>query len=139
MLNGCIIMQISHHKRYNQGVQQLKLFPVLPRLNIAIPSPASEIIFIEFITKLGMLTCHLINLINYQWVSKNEIHQKNDLQIDKWKFSNDYKWKCSSFINPWTISSKAVKKPVIVKLFWIDYKWKCSIFLNPWTLSIYQM
>lgn len=31
----------------------------LPKLNIAIPSPASEIIFIEFFSKLGIPTFHL--------------------------------------------------------------------------------
>lgn len=79
-------MQISNHKRYNQEVQQQqKLSPVLPRLNIAIPSPASEIIFIEFITKLGMLTCHLINLITTNEFPQIKFTKKEDLQNDKMK------------------------------------------------------
>lgn len=46
----------------NKKKKKLKM--KIPKLNMAIPSPASEIILIEYFTKLGIPTSHLFKEIN---------------------------------------------------------------------------
>jgi hypothetical protein len=85
MNNPAIFIEYFHANYWINSAGGYKGFNI-PKLNMAIPRPASEIIFIEYFTKLGIPTFHLlISRKSLSIINKNHFLTKFIEDEENWE------------------------------------------------------